>query len=81
VDRCHGRVNAQESPLGWLPDTDKFDLHGLSDLTREHLERLQAIHPEEWRRELMMQEETFLKLYSHLPKELIFQRELLTARL
>jgi len=28
-----------------------------------------------------MQQELFMKLYSHLPKELIFQRELLTARL
>jgi phosphoenolpyruvate carboxykinase (GTP) len=29
----------------------------------------------------MLQEELFMKLYSHLPKELIFQRELLVARL
>ena len=29
----------------------------------------------------MMQEELFMKLYAHLPKELIFQRELLVARL
>ena len=29
----------------------------------------------------MMQEELFMRLYSHLPKELIFQRELLIARL
>jgi len=28
-----------------------------------------------------MQEELFMKLYAHLPKELIFQRELLVARL
>ena len=45
------------------------------------LEQAQAIHHEEWRREILMQEELFMKLYSHLPKELIFQRELLTARL
>ena len=36
---------------------------------------------EDWRREAIMQDELFIKLYSHLPKELIFQRELLVARL
>ena len=44
-------------------------------------EQVQAIDHAEWRREVMMQEELFMKLYAHLPKELIFQRELLVARL
>jgi phosphoenolpyruvate carboxykinase (GTP) len=35
----------------------------------------------EWHRELVMQDELFIKLYSHLPKELVFQRELLISRL
>ena len=35
----------------------------------------------DWRREVLLQDELFFKLYSHLPKELIFQRELLVARL
>jgi phosphoenolpyruvate carboxykinase (GTP) len=30
---------------------------------------------------VLMQDELFIRLYSHLPKELIFQRELLVARL
>ena len=36
---------------------------------------------EEWRREVLMQDELFMKLHADLPKELIFQRELLVARL
>jgi phosphoenolpyruvate carboxykinase (GTP) len=47
----------------------------------EQFEQAQAINHEEWRREIIMQEELFMKLYSHLPKELVFQRELLVARL
>jgi phosphoenolpyruvate carboxykinase (GTP) len=35
----------------------------------------------EWRAELVSQSELFIDLYDHLPKELIFQRELLAARL
>jgi len=81
VDRCHGRIDADETPLGWVPNSKSFDLSGLAGFTLETFERAQAVNNEEWRREAMLQEELFMKLYSHLPKELIFQRELLVARL
>ena len=58
-----------------------FDLVGMAGFTRERLEQAQQINLEEWRRELLSQDELFMKLYSDLPKELIFQRELLVARL
>jgi phosphoenolpyruvate carboxykinase (GTP) len=81
VDRCHARAHAHETALGWLPSPGSIDLEGLPDFTAEQFEAVQAINHEEWRREIIMQEEFFMKLYQHLPKELIFQRELLTARL
>jgi phosphoenolpyruvate carboxykinase (GTP) len=40
-----------------------------------------TIDPDEWRREIISQNELFLKLSSHLPKEIIFERELLVTRL
>ena len=64
-----------------MPNPKSFDLRGLANFTPEKFEQAQAINDEEWRREIMMQEELFMRLYSHLPKELIFQRELLVARL
>lgn len=81
VDRCHGRADADEMPLGWVPGAQCFDLTGMKNFTRADLERLQTINLEDWRREILMQDELFLKLYPHLPKELIFQRELLVSRL
>lgn len=81
VDRCHGRANADETPLGWVPGPQCFDVSGLPDVTEERLEQLQSINYEDWRREIISQDELFMKLYSHLPKELIFQRELLVSRL
>jgi phosphoenolpyruvate carboxykinase (GTP) len=50
-------------------------------ITPEAFEELQRIDPPEWHRELLLQDELFMKLYSHLPKELVFQRELLISRL
>jgi phosphoenolpyruvate carboxykinase (GTP) len=81
VDRCHGRVDAEETPLGWVPRLRSFDISGMNSFSAEQFEQAQTISHEEWRREILMQEELFMKLYSHLPKELIFQRELLVARL
>ncbi|HRT58845.1 MAG TPA: phosphoenolpyruvate carboxykinase (GTP) [Candidatus Paceibacterota bacterium] len=80
VDRCHGRADADETPIGWVPNPKSFDLNGLPGFTVEQFEQLQAINEEEWRREVLMQDELFMKLHSRLPKELIFQRELLLAR-
>lgn len=81
VDRCRGLADADETPLGWVPGAHCFDIEGLENFSRERLEQLQSINYEDWRREIISQDELFMKLYSHLPKELIFQRELLVSRL
>ena len=81
VDRCHGRVGAHEAPLGWLPRVQDFDFEGLSGFGPEQFDQVQGIDLEEWRREVLSQDELFMKIYSYLPKEMIFQRELLVARL
>jgi len=81
VDRCEGRAHADETALGWMPRTKEFDLEEMGGYPRERLERAQRIVPEEWHRELLLQEELYMKLYSHMPKELVFQRQLLTSRL
>jgi phosphoenolpyruvate carboxykinase (GTP) len=81
VDRCHARTDAEETPLGWVPGPESIELDGLSNFSSEKLEQVQAIHEDEWRREILMQDELFMKLHARLPKELIFQRELLLARL
>ncbi|MGD0536547.1 MAG: phosphoenolpyruvate carboxykinase (GTP) [Verrucomicrobiota bacterium] len=81
VDRCHARASATETALGWVPGARDIDLTGLEDFSAGQIEKALAIDVEEWRRELLMQEELFLKLNTSLPKELIFQRELLVSRL
>jgi len=81
TDRCRGRADANETVLGWVPGPHSFDLEGLEGVSGADMEKLQAINPDEWLREVLSQDELFFKLYSHLPKELIFQRELLVARM
>jgi phosphoenolpyruvate carboxykinase (GTP) len=81
VDRCRGRADANETPLGWVPGPQCFDVEGIPNFSTDQLAQVQQLNLEDWRRELLMQDELFMKLYSQLPKELIFQRELLVARM
>ena len=81
VDRSHGRVNAYETPVGWMPEPDDIDMTGLSAYDPAELDEALSVNMEEWKREVLSQDELFFRLYSDLPKELIFQRELLISRL
>jgi len=82
VQRCQLGAHALETSIGWIPEYKDLDMRGLdSEITEEAFAICQNISPEEWHNELIMQDELFMKLYQDLPKELIFQRELLMSRL
>ncbi|MGN6506866.1 MAG: phosphoenolpyruvate carboxykinase (GTP) [Tepidisphaeraceae bacterium] len=80
IDRCNGRAYARETPLGWMPRSEDIDLEGLS-MDIEDFKALEAVSAAEVKEEIMSQEELFLKLAGDLPKEMIFQREMLITRL
>jgi phosphoenolpyruvate carboxykinase (GTP) len=80
INRCRGRAYAAETILGWMPRPSDIDLEGLA-ISPEQFAAVQAIDAESMKREILTHEELFLKLAGELPKELIFQRELLVARL
>jgi phosphoenolpyruvate carboxykinase (GTP) len=80
IDRCAGRADAHETPIGWVPNPKSFDLQDLPGFTEKEFEVVQAINDDEWLKEIKMQEELFMSLHSHLPQELVYQRELLLAR-
>ncbi len=78
IERCHGQAYARETLLGWMPRATDIDLDGLTGVD---FEAIQHVEPNDVRNELVSQEELFLKLAGDLPKEMIFQRELLVSRL
>lgn len=82
VDRCRGRGKGLETQLGWMPKYGELNLSGLEkEISAEIFRKLMAVDPFEFRQELLSEEELYLKLYDHLPKELVFQRELLAGRI
>jgi phosphoenolpyruvate carboxykinase (GTP) len=80
IDRCRGQAYAVETVLGWMPRPKDIDLDGLK-INLKDLEDLQHVDLEAVKMELLSQEELFLKLAGDLPKEMVFQRELLVSRL
>ena len=79
IDRTHGRALARETQIGWMPRYREFDWTGL-EYSPEQFEQCMKFDRAEWQRELISQTELFLTLADRLPKELIFQRELLISR-
>jgi phosphoenolpyruvate carboxykinase (GTP) len=80
IDRTKGRARASETQIGWMPRYSEFDWTGM-DFPQEKFQQTMKIDSGEWQRELISQTELFLTLHDRLPKELIFQRELLVSRL
>jgi phosphoenolpyruvate carboxykinase (GTP) len=80
VDKTHGKTNAVESPIGWMPKYEDIDWRGLN-FTREQFEQITTIDREEWKQELLSHAELFERMYDRLPKEFIFMRELLLSGL
>ncbi|HZU54157.1 MAG TPA: phosphoenolpyruvate carboxykinase (GTP) [Holophagaceae bacterium] len=81
VDRVHGRVSCVETPLGWVPKKGDVDLEGIQGFDDAAWDRVMAVDKDEWRRELLLHEELFERLYDRLPKEFPPMRQLLLSAL
>ena len=80
VQRATGRAGARESPIGWMPRYEDFDWRGL-DYPEATFDALMQIDRDHLRMQTIQHEALFIKLFQHLPKEMIFERELLISRL
>ncbi|MGH8980767.1 MAG: phosphoenolpyruvate carboxykinase (GTP) [Acidimicrobiales bacterium] len=68
-ERVSGRGDAVESPIGWLPAPGAVDIEGTS-VTKEDMEELLRVDPDEWRAEVPLIREHFAKFGDHLPAAL-----------
>jgi phosphoenolpyruvate carboxykinase (GTP) len=80
VGRVHGQAEARETPIGRMPRYEDIDWAGL-DFKKEDFDAIQTVDREAWHAEVMGHEELFIRLHDHLPKEMLFERELLICRL
>ncbi len=80
VERANFGAKAKETPIGWLPRYEDIDWRGL-DFPRSKWDQLMAMDRPTWKLQTLQHEELFLQLGDHLPKELLFEREMLISRL
>jgi phosphoenolpyruvate carboxykinase (GTP) len=80
IDRVNGRVGAQETPIGHLPHPGDLDLNSLG-ISRENVDRLFQVNPDEWKGELDDAQAFFDKFGARFPRELSEELHGLRARL
>lgn len=81
INRCKGRALGHETAIGWVPHFEEMSFEGLDGFNEDDFNKVMAIKPDEWEREILSQGELFLKLHNSIPKELVYQRELLASRI
>ncbi len=79
VQRATGRGIGTETALGWMPNYEDIDWRGMN-FPREQWDELMCIDSEILKLQSLGHEELFLKLWDHMPKELLWQRDLLISR-
>jgi phosphoenolpyruvate carboxykinase (GTP) len=80
VDRVNGHGYAIESPLGWMPRYEDVNWKGL-DFNDDRFQELMTVTKSSGNMEAHAHEELFDRFYDRLPKEFIYERELLRSRL
>jgi phosphoenolpyruvate carboxykinase (GTP) len=80
VDRVHGRGYAVESPIGLMPRRADIEWNGL-DFPTDKFYEMMSVNRDAATAEARSHEDEFDKFFDRLPKEFIFERELLLSRL
>jgi phosphoenolpyruvate carboxykinase (GTP) len=79
-ERVDGKVGAQETPIGLLPNKGVLDLNGL-EISPEDMNELMAIDTDAWKAEIPDIEKHFDTFGDHLPERLRKQLEEFRERL
>jgi len=80
IERCRGKGEAHETPIGLMPTKSGVNMDGLG-LTQSQVDRLLEVDNEGWLRALRSQEEFFGGFGERLPAEMKMEHEALRARL
>ena len=80
LKRCEGKVDAEETSIGYVPNAEDINLEGL-DFSLDTLKTILAVDNAQWTKEAEGIEEFYKKFGDKLPAELKDQLEGLKARL
>ncbi len=69
IDRCEGKVDAQETPIGYLPYAKDINREGL-DISLETIDSILDVDKDAWAEEFKGVDELYAKFGDRLPQEL-----------
>ncbi len=81
IDRCEGRAEAVETPIGYEPKPEDIDVEGLGDVTTDTVKDLLTVDKALWKEEVKGIKEFYAKFGDKLPQELRDQLNTLKANL
>jgi phosphoenolpyruvate carboxykinase (GTP) len=79
-ERCDGKVHAQDTPIGRIPEVADLDIGGLK-MPPSDLAELLSVDLEGWKAEVPLIKEHFARFGSHLPEGLNAEVKALEDRL
>ena len=80
LDRCDGKADAVETPIGYLPRPEDIDIEGLY-LTTDTIRDLLTVDRESWLSDVTNIREFYAQIGDHMPKELYEELDKLEANL
>ena len=81
LDRCEDKVDAVETPIGYVPKAEDINIEGLKGVTKKEIEELLAIDKDAWKKETEGIESFYKELGERVPKELWDELAELKAKL
>ncbi|MBZ4646119.1 MAG: phosphoenolpyruvate carboxykinase [Petroclostridium sp.] len=80
IDRCEGKAEAVETPIGYLPTVDAINTEGL-DISEEVMKELLKVDKSVWMEDVKGQKEFFEKFGDRLPQAIKDELKALEERL
>ncbi len=81
LDRCEGKVDAVETPIGYVPRPEDINIEGLNGVTLDTVKELLTIDRDAWKADVLNILAFYNQVGDAVPKEMYEQLAALTARL
>ena len=79
--RCEDKVDAVETPIGYVPKPEDINIEGLKDVTIDTIKDLLTIDKASWQEDILNILAFYNQVGSHVPKEMYEELAALAARL
>ena len=81
LDRCEDKVDAVETPIGYVPKAEDINIEGLKDVTLDTIKELLEVDKDSWKKETEGIEQFYKELGERVPAELWNELDQLKAKL